>query len=143
MNSKQINARQMNLEQIEKGLSERRVGAIDGRKYFSVMLLLVQGEKGLRILFEQRSRKMKTQPGDVCFPGGRIEPDETPLECALRETEEEIGIGREQIRVLGQFDTLYEISDITMYTFVGAVEEDALQHLKLNPAEVETVFTVP
>ena len=138
-----MNVKQMNLEQIERTLSERRVGAIDGRKYFSVMLLLVQGEDGLRILFEQRSRKMKTQPGDVCFPGGRIEPDETPLECALRETEEEIGIGRQQIRVLGQFDTLYEISDITMYTFVGAVEEEALQHLKLNPAEVETVFTVP
>ena len=54
---KRMNAKQMNLEQIERSLSERRVGAIDGRKYFSVMLLLVQGEDGLQILFEQRSKR--------------------------------------------------------------------------------------
>ena len=72
---KRMNTKQMNLEQIERNLSERCVGAIDGRKYFSVMLLLVQGEDGLQILFEQRSRKMKTQPGDVYFPNKKIKPN--------------------------------------------------------------------
>lgn len=72
-----------------------------------------------------------------------MEEGETPAQCALRETWEEIGIRAEDITLLGQFDTLHEIASITMYTFVGKIQEEALQHLKLNEAEVEQVFTVP
>ena len=133
----------MNIGSVAKYMETRPVGALGGRRYFSVMILLVERADGIHVLFEQRSRKMKTQPGDVCFPGGRMEEGETPLECALRETFEEIGIDRQQIRVLGQFDSLYEISSITMHTFLGVIQEEALGHLKLNSAEVEQVFLVP
>ena len=72
-----------------------------------------------------------------------MEAGETAVECALRETEEEIGIPADRIRILGQFDSLYEVSSLTMNTVAGAIQEEDLQLLKLNPAEVDQVFTVP
>lgn len=133
----------MKISDMEKRLSGRPVGAIGGQKYHSVLLLLVDGQAGPEILFEQRSTRMKAQPGDVCLPGGRLEGEETAAQCALRETEEEIGLGATDIRLLGQFDTLYEINSITLYTFVGVVEPASLQKIRCNPAEVDHVFTVP
>ena len=133
----------MNIANVEKFMEGRKPGAIGQRKDCAVLIPLVEREDGLHILYEQRSTKMKTQPGDVCFPGGRMEPGETPAECALRETEEEIGIPAEKIRVLGQFDSIYEVSHLTMNTVIGVIEGEDLEYLRLNPKEVETVFTVP
>ena len=133
----------MNIANVEKFMEGREPGTIGQRKDCAVLIPLVERADGLHILYEQRSTKMKTQPGDVCFPGGRMEPGETPAECALRETEEEIGIPAEKIRILGQFDSIYEVSHLTMNTVIGVIEEEDLDLLKLNPKEVETVFTVP
>ena len=94
----------MNISKIEKFMENRAPGDIGKRKNCSVLIPLVEIDGKLHILYEQRSTKIKTQPGDVCFPGGVMEKGETPIECALRETEEEIGIPRDKIKVLGQFD---------------------------------------
>ena len=133
----------MKLFDIEQKMKEWKPGVIGGRKDCSVLIPLVERKDGLHLLFERRSSQMKTQPGDVCFPGGRMEAGETAVECALRETEEEIGIPADRIRILGQFDSLYEVSSLTMNTVAGAIQEEDLQLLKLNPAEVDQVFTVP
>jgi len=133
----------MNINYVEQFMDGRKPGAIGLRRDCAVLIPLVERADGLHLLFEQRSSKMKTQPGDVCFPGGRMEKGESPTECALRETEEEIGIPAERIRILGQFDTIYEVSQLTMNTVIGVIREEDLEHLKLNPAEVDVVFTVP
>lgn len=72
-----------------------------------------------------------------------MEPEETPIETAVRETYEEVGIPPEQIQVLGQFDTIYDVRGLTMHTVIGVVDPVALDHLKLSPEEVAEVFTVP
>ena len=133
----------MEIDRIKEKMKDRKVGAVGRRRYFSVLILLIERKDGIHILYERRSRKMKAQPGDVCFPGGRMEEGETPLQCALRETREEIGIPCEKIEVLGQFDTLYEIAGITLYTFVGVIGEETLACVQCNEAEVEEVFTAP
>ena len=133
----------MKIADVEKFMTGRRPGAIGERKDCAVLIPLIEKEGELHILFERRSSRMKTQPGDVCFPGGRMDPGETPQECALRETEEEIGISQEKIRVLGQFDSIYEVSNLTMNTVIGVIEEAELDRLHLNPDEVDCVFTVP
>lgn len=133
----------MKISDVEQLMEGRTPGAIGLRKDCAVLIPLVEREDGMHLLFERRSSKMKTQPGDVCFPGGRMEIGETPVECALRETEEEIGIPAERIRVIGQFDSIYEVSNLTMNTVIGAINESDLAGLKLNPAEVDQVFTVP
>jgi len=133
----------MDIKQIEQFMENRKPGDIGKRKNCAVLIPLVEIDGELHILYEQRSSKLKTQPGDVCFPGGVMEPGETPVECALRETEEEIGILQSKIRVIGQFDSIYEVRNITMHTIIGVIEEADLKLLNPNPDEVAKVFTVP
>ena len=133
----------MNIKRIEEFMKNRTPGDIGKRKNCSVLIPLVEIDGELHVLYEQRSSKLKTQPGDVCFPGGVMEQGETPLACAVRETEEEIGIPADRIRIIGQFDSIYEVRNITMHTIIGVIEEEDLQLLNLNPDEVAKVFTVP
>ena len=129
----------MRIADVEKFMTGRRPGAIGQRKDCAVLIPLIERDGKMHILFERRSSKMKTQPGDVCFPGGRMDPGESPQECALRETEEEIGIPRERIRVLGQFDSIYEVSNLTMNTVIGVIDEANLEHMQLKSRTVQEV----
>lgn len=113
------------------------------RRVYSVLVPVVQTDKGLCFLYERRSTHMKTQPGETCFPGGHLEDGESPLETALRETEEEIGIPRGRIELAGPGDILYGIANFTLYTYIGIIREEYLEHLSLEKDEVEEVFLVP
>lgn len=130
----------INIKGIKEKMAGRKPGVIGDRKEFAVLIPLVERADGLHLLFEKRSGNIK-QPGDTCFPGGRIEEDESIIECALRETAEEIGIN--DVEVIGQFDSILEVNRITMHTVVGIVTEDALKNARINPEEVADIFTVP
>ena len=113
------------------------------RHEFAVLVPLVEKEDGLYLLYEVRAAKMHRQPGEVCFPGGRMEPEETPVQCALRETREELGIPESAVEVLGELDFLYLRSEGLMRPVLARVDADALEHLSLSEGEVDTVFLVP
>lgn len=130
----------ININGVKEKMAERKPGVIGDRKEFAVLIPLVERADGLHLLFEKRSGNIK-QPGDICFPGGRIEEGESIIECALRETCEEIGIN--DVEVIGQFDSILEVNRITMHTVVGIVTEDALKNARINPEEVADIFTVP
>ncbi|MCQ2550782.1 MAG: CoA pyrophosphatase [Clostridia bacterium] len=129
----------MDIKDIKKALDERQVGTVMKHRYFSVLIPLVLKEDRLYLLFEQRARSLKkeAQPGDICFPGGRLNEGEDGLRAALRETKEELGIT--DIKVLGQFDTVHGFSGYSIYTYVGLVDMD----ITLNEDEVEEAFLVP
>ncbi len=133
----------INVRDIEDKLKKRPVGTVDWYKFFSVTIPLIETEEGLSMVFEVRAAGLKTQPGDICFPGGRMEEGETALQCALRELKEETGISPSDLRVLGQFDTLHEFSGHTLYTFAVSLAPQALQKARLNQEEVAELFTVP
>ena len=133
----------MDIDQIRTKLTDREVGTIGKHKFFSVCIPLVPTDEGLSVLMEVRASELKTQPGDICFPGGNMEDGETPLECALREMEEETGIPAAEADILGQFDTLYGISGYTLYTFVAALPGGILDRTRINEDEVSELFTVP
>ena len=133
----------INVRDIEEKLKKRPVGTVDWYKFFSVTIPLIETEEGLSMVFEVRAAGLKTQPGDICFPGGRMEEGETALQCALRELIEETGISPSDLRVLGQFDTLHEFSGHTLYTFAVSLAPQALQKARLNQEEVAELFTVP
>ena len=130
----------MDINGIKEKMAGRKPGVIGDRKEFAVLIPLVEREDGLHLLFEKRSGNIK-QPGDTCFPGGRIEAGEGITECALRETAEEIGIT--DVEVIGQFDSILEVNRITMHTVVGIVTEGALKNVRINSDEVADIFTVP
>ena len=120
----------------------KKAGNEEFFKFFSVLVPVVQKGGKPYLLYERRARDMKRQPGEICFPGGELEQDETTKECALRETWEEIGIPQESIRVVSQLDTIYTYSNFAMYCYLGIVDAKALDHMVLNPGEVEEAFLV-
>lgn len=111
-------------------------------KKYSLLLPLVEIDGETNLLFEVRSLSLRSQPGDVCFPGGRIDDDDRDeLHCALRETEEELGLDKKYIQNIMPLD--YIVSDVgrIIYPFIGKVT--SLEELKINEHEVAEVFTVP
>ena len=85
---------------------------------------------------------MGWQPGDICFPGGHREDGDASLEeTARRETEEELGIAPEQIRVLGPLEYFYAPMGPVIYPFAGILSYDG--PLSVDRSEVAEVFSVP
>lgn len=90
-----------------------------------------------RVLLTQRARSMRTQPGQMSFPGGRLEPGEDWVAGALRETQEEVGIPEDAIEVLGRLDDAWSGAGHLLVPIVGWLPERP--EMKLNPAEVDRV----
>ncbi len=132
----------MNVNSIKEKLADRKPGIIGDKTEFAVLIPLVEKDGILNFVFEKRASGIR-QPGDICFPGGKIEPGETIIECALRETNEEIGIDINSIQVLGRFDSILEVNRITMHTVVGVIDEKELDKAMINRDEVAEIFTVP
>ena len=111
----------------------------------AVLIPIIEVEKQLHLLFQIRSEKLKWQPGDICFPGGRVElSDINPEYTAKRETFEELGITLDQITVLGQLPKFIASLGMIIYPFVAKIGHiDNLDNLLINHDEVESIFTVP
>ena len=108
----------------------------------AVMVPLIRQTDGLSLLFEVRSAQLHWQPGEICFPGGRIEAnDACPAAAALREVGEELGLARSDLRLLGPLDYVVSPIGVIMYPFVGYIA--GAGDIKPNRAEVAEVFTVP
>ena len=135
--------KKITLNEVENIFEGRTPGAAGKHSYFSVLVPLVEKEDGLHLLFELRAAHMKRQPGEVCFPGGKVEPGESFQECAVRETVEELGIREDDIRIINQMDVMHTYSNFTLFPYLGIIKAEALERLNCNPDEVEEIFTVP
>ena len=108
----------------------------------SVLVPLVQREPGLTVLLTQRTEDMPSHAGQIAFPGGRRQAEDIDATAtALRETEEEVGLTRDFIDVIGSVDqyrtgTGYEITPI-----VGIIRPGFTP--RADPREVADVFEVP
>ena len=108
----------------------------------AVLVPLVRREPGLTVLLTQRTEDMPSHAGQIAFPGGRQQAEDADaIATALRETEEEVGLGREFVEVIGPVDhyrtgTGYEITPI-----VGIVTPGFIT--RADPREVADVFEVP
>jgi 8-oxo-dGTP pyrophosphatase MutT (NUDIX family) len=108
----------------------------------AVLVPLVRREPGIPVLLTQRTEDMPSHAGQIAFPGGRQQAEDfDAIATALRETEEEVGLGREFVEVVGSLDhyrtgTGYEITPI-----VGIVTPGFIP--RADPREVADVFEVP
>lgn len=134
----------IDLTALKHTLNTRASGLMDAKRAYAVLVPLVEREGELCLLYEVRASTLRRQPGEVCFPGGRMEGSETPEECALRETWEELAIPSGCVKLLGRLDFIAHRANFIMYPILGLVDSQAMSpHLRPNPAEVEEVFLVP
>ena len=128
---------------IQNGIAGHTPGLLDGKRSYAVLVPLVEREDGIYVLYEVRALTLRRQPGEVCFPGGCIEAGETPEQCALRETEEELSIPAGAIRVLGRLDFIAHRSNFIMYPILALVPGEAVDGMTVCDAEVGETFEVP
>lgn len=114
----------------------------DAIRQAAVLLPVVVRGGDASMLFTRRADHLPEHPGQVSFPGGQLEPDDTDIvACALRETFEETGIAPAQVSVAGFLDTYLTITAYAVTPVVGLVQNDFI--LRPDPHEVETIFEVP
>lgn len=94
-----------------------------------------------QVILTQRPRAMRNHPGQVAFPGGKIDPGEDAVTAALREAEEELALPREAVRVIGTSDVYHTGTGFLVTPVVGVVPPGLT--LTPNPAEVEAWFEAP
>jgi coenzyme A diphosphatase NUDT7 len=128
------------MEDFILAFKDREPGLIGSYNYYSVLVPLVEKDDELHILYEVRSDNLTKQPGEVCFPGGRMEKGETPEQCAIRETSEELNISENDIKVIAQMDYMHTYSNFTMYAFLGTIDYEVLKKTTVNPDEVKEIF---
>lgn len=122
-------------------LAERRLFARTPA-HASVLVPLVQRPQGLTVLLTQRTEHLSDHPGQISFPGGRAEPgDRDPADTALREAEEEVGLARRHVEVIGQLP-LYKTVTAFLVTPVVALVQPPFE-LRVDPREVAEAFEVP
>lgn len=107
-----------------------------------MLLLLLEGEH--HFVLQERHPEIP-QGGEICFPGGVFDPgqDADLEQTALRETVEELGIGRDRISMVGHLGTLVTSMGVTVDAYVGIGRFKGLEELRINDSEVRSVFTVP
>ena len=98
-----------------------------------VPVIYKDGEEHL--VFEVRSSKLDWQPGEICFPGGRIDKtDKSPLAAALRETKEELGVSADHIHLWGPLDYLESPVGVTVWPFAAYMDTTDFTLLATRPA---------
>jgi 8-oxo-dGTP pyrophosphatase MutT (NUDIX family) len=116
--------------------------AIEGFRRAGVLVPLILNGGGTELLFTRRTDHVETHKGQISFPGGMSdEGDEDIVQTALRETEEELGIGASHVEIRGILDDLAVPSGFIITPVVGVLS--GLPPLRPNPQEVAEAFTVP
>lgn len=130
----------MDTKSIKTLLQNRVPKEIGSYKRNSVMILLYEENDEIYLILEKRALNLRHQPGDICMPGGKIEKGETPIEAAIRETVEELGIDKEDLEVYSAMDYLITPFSVIMYPFVAKIKELKDTYSK---DEVDSLIKVP
>lgn len=128
------------LESFLAGHSADRMTS-EGLRRAAVLIPLMRREDGWYLLFQRRSNDLPVHKGQVAFPGGGLEGDESPEEAAVRETEEETGVPRGLVRLIGRVDELVTRTGYLVTPVVGVIP-GSLEY-RLQQSEVTDVFEVP
>jgi 8-oxo-dGTP pyrophosphatase MutT (NUDIX family) len=119
-------------------------GVFEGRERTSASVLvpLVQREQGVTVLLTQRTSHLRDHAGQISFPGGRAEvSDADVIDTALRETEEEVGLARRHVEVIGALPVYHTVTDYDVTPIVALVHPPF--ELSIDAHEVAEAFEVP
>lgn len=134
----------MDIQNLKKMLQNREPRILGSEQFsrYAVLLPIMKKNDELHLLFEVRSYELRRQPGEICFPGGRVDPDDkNEKQTAIRETCEEIGIVETDICHVSPLDYIVNPFGTIIYPFVGFLKDST--QIKPSPDEVAEVFAVP
>lgn len=117
------------------------INGFENMKRASILIPIIKIEDSYYILFEVRSKNLRTQPSEISFPGGKIENGETPMDAAIRETCEELGTSEDNIEIISQLDLLITHMNLIIHPYLGILNN--INHLDINKDEVDHTFLVP
>jgi 8-oxo-dGTP pyrophosphatase MutT (NUDIX family) len=111
-------------------------------KCAAVLVILFISNNNAHVLMTKRSRHLKAHPGEICFPGGVMDADDNSLlDTALRETQEEIGLKLSASSVIGKLPLVHTLTGYRVTPFVTVLEEPP--NLRGLSSEVEQVLEIP
>lgn len=114
----------------------------DGRCDAAVLAAFTSSKDEPQIVLTQRSLIMRSHAGEVAFPGGKVdEVDTTLVDTALRESNEEIGLRREDVELIGQIDSFQSRKGVSVQPYVGIISDDLL--FQPESIELDSVFKAP
>lgn len=122
--------------------SEPLLPSFPDARVSAVLIALVDGEHGAEVLLTRRSMQMRNHRGEISFPGGRLDLGETPIETALREAHEEVGLDPAMPRIVGELAHLNTIVSRSYIVPVVAVL-DHRPHVEARTGEVDRVLWTP
>ena len=118
----------------ERGLTSLREAA--------VLVPMIPRETGPTVLLTQRPNTMEKHPGQVAFPGGKVDPrDDGPVEAALREADEEVGVDPGSVELIARSAPYLTGTGFRITPVLGVLPADF--EAKPDPSEVDAVFEVP
>ncbi len=132
------------LKKLVKNLPDKP-GVMARDRYFNsaVLIPIVKIKDEYYLIFQKRAAHIR-QGGDICFPGGRREEnDKSFKDTALRETYEELGIRKKDIKILGQLDTYVAPIGALVESFVARVKKRAIKNMVIDKNEVEDILIIP
>jgi len=116
--------------------------AFPGARPSAVLVALADGTNGAEVLLTRRSEHLRNHQGEMSFPGGRVDPGESPLQAALREADEEVGLDPAEVTVIGE---LTHLNTVVSRSYIVPIVARLPAPLELSPAspEVERILWVP
>ena len=121
---------------------DSRIGAERPAAQAAVLVALVQREIGLTVLLTRRTDHLRDHAGQISFPGGRAEEyDDGPAATALREAQEEVGLARDTVEIIGQLPLYTTVTHFVVTPVVALVRPPL--NLALDSFEVAEAFEVP
>ena len=122
--------------QIKNGRNDDRLAA--------VLVPLIWRDSDWQILMTKRAAHLSHHAGQISFPGGALDAsDKGLIDTALREAHEEISLAPPSVRVMGSLLPVRSPAGFIVQPIVGIIGDDIFNELKPDPAEVESIFTLP
>ena len=133
------------LETAPDGCSRPQLqNSCDDDRLAAILVPLIWCDSHWQILMTKRAAHLPHHAGQISFPGGALDPDDTGLiDTALREADEEISLAPPLVKVMGSLLPVRSPAGFIVQPIVGIIAGDIFNELRPDPAEVDSIFTLP